>query len=143
MKNALCYLNTDLDLTSANDLTSLTVALEKKGMFALHSARGEDGVWYATFEIDYQSTEPEQTISAMLTAIESLRKPLRTIWSGCKSREFDIGYECCGKPRQLRQGISCELLARMATVEAALRITLYAPARERDIVKVPRSSKRK
>jgi hypothetical protein len=33
------YLNTDLDVTSADDLTALAAAFETKGMYALHVNR--------------------------------------------------------------------------------------------------------
>ena len=44
------YLNTDLDLSSAEDLTELATALEAKGLFILHSARCDDRHWLAIFE---------------------------------------------------------------------------------------------
>jgi hypothetical protein len=143
VKDTISYLNTDLDLTSADDLTSLAAAFEKKGISPLYVTHGEDGLWYATFETDFQHTEPEPNISAMLTAIESLRKPLQKVWASCIRRRFDIGYDCGRKPRQLRHGLSSKTLGRIAAVDAALWITLYPPATKKNIVKAPRSPKRK
>lgn len=122
------YANTDLDLTSAEHLTGLAAAFEAQGVSPLHVTRADDGLWYATFEVDYpddQHDEPEPTITVMLAAIESLSAPLRGVWSGCTRREFNIGYECGKEPWAFNQGLSSELLGRIAAVGASLRITLY------------------
>jgi hypothetical protein len=119
------YRNTDLDLTSADDLTTLAVAFEAGGAPPLHVTRGEDGQWYATFETDEQHSEPEPTISAMLTVVESLEPSLRSVWAGCSRREFNLGYDCGSEPWAFNQGLSSELLGRMAAVGASLCITLY------------------
>jgi hypothetical protein len=123
------YLNTDLDLTSADDLTALASAFEAGGVFPLHVTRGEDGLWYAMFETDGQHTEPEPNIAAMLAVIEALAPPLRSVWAGCSRREFNIGYDCGLEPWAFNQGLSAELLRRMTAAGASLRVTLY-PDRE-------------
>jgi hypothetical protein len=125
----ISYLNTDLDLTSAEDLTELAAAFEAAGVFPLHVTRGEDGRWYACFETVEQHTEPETNIAAMLGVVESLAPPQRPVWAGCSRREFNIGYDCGLEPWAFNQGLSAELLGRMAAAGASLRITLY-PNRE-------------
>ena len=135
MDDTIRYLNTDLDLTSAEDLTALAAALEAQGVFPLHVTHGEDGLWYATLEADeaYEEAheEPEPHIAAMLAAVESLPEPLRIVWSGCTQREFNIGYDCGDKPWAFNQGLSSHLLGRMAAAKASLRITIYPPRREK------------
>jgi hypothetical protein len=121
----ISYLNTDLDLTSLDDLTVLARAFEAGGIFPLHVTRGEDGLWYATFEVLDQYTEPEPSIAAMLAVVESLEPPLRSIWTGCSLREFNIGYDCGLQPWAFNQGLSAELLGRIAAAGASLRVTLY------------------
>jgi hypothetical protein len=125
----ISYLNTDLDLTSADDLTALAAAFEAAGVFPLHLTRREDGLWYACFETDEQHTEPEPNIAAMLAVVESLAPPLRPVWAACSRREFNIGYDCGLEPWAFNQGLSAELLGRMAAAGASLRVTLY-PDRE-------------
>jgi hypothetical protein len=125
----ISYLNTDLDLTSADDLTALAAVFEAGGVFPLHVTRGEDGLWYATFEVLDQHTEPEPNIAALLAVVESLPGPLRLTWAGCSRREFNIGYDCGPEPWAFNQGLSAELLGRMAAAGASLRVTLY-PDRE-------------
>lgn len=143
MDDTICYLNTDLDLTSTEDLTSLAAALAKKGVCPLHTTHGEDGLWYATFEVYRRQSEPEQDIADMLKVVESLGKRLRAIWLGCSRREFNIGYDCGSKPWAFNQGISNQLLKRMAAAEASLRITIYPPARNVTTVKVRKPRKKK
>ncbi len=123
------YLNTDLDLTSANDLTALAAAFDAGGVPPLYVTRGRDGRWYATFETREQHSEPEPNIADMLAVVESLDPALRSVWRGCSRREFNIGYACGLQPWAFNQGMSAELLGRIAAVGAALRITLY-PDRE-------------
>ena len=127
MDDTIRYLNTDLDLTSAGDLTALAAAFEAQGMLPLHVARGGDGLWRATFETGEQHEEPEPNIAAMLAVVESLAEPLLAAWAGCTRREFDIGYDCGSTPWAFHQGLSGELLGRVAAAGASLRITLYPP----------------
>ena len=122
------YLNTDLDLVAADDLTALAASLEARGVHPLHVDRHEDGLWYATFEADETYEQPEPNIAAMLAVIESLGEPAGRAWRACAVREFNIGYECGSEPWAFNQEISGRTLRRVADVGAALRITLYPPA---------------
>ncbi|MEX2174358.1 MAG: hypothetical protein WD872_08350 [Pirellulaceae bacterium] len=129
MDDTIRYLNTDLDLTSASDLTGLAAAFEAQGVFALHLTHSEDGLWYATFETNEDHHEADSNIAAMLAAVESLDKPLRAVWGSCTRREFNIGYDCGSKPWAFNQGLSSDLLGRLAIAGASVRITLYPPER--------------
>ena len=129
MDGLIRYLNTDLDLTSGGDLTALASAFEAGGVFPLHVTNGEDGLWYACFETNEQHAEPEPNIDAMLAVVESLPSWLRSVWAGCSRREFNIGYDCGQEPWAFNQGLSAEVLGRMAAAGASLRVTLY-PDRE-------------
>lgn len=126
--SAILYLNTDLDLVAACDLTPLTAALEMRGVFALSVAQGEDGLWYARLELsadEGEPHEPERAITAMLAAVESLDLALREMWSQCRVREFNIGYECGKQPWAFNNGLTNGTLQRIAQAGASLRITIY------------------
>lgn len=129
MNNTIHYLNTDLDLTSSDDLTRLAKVFEAKGASPLHVARSDDGLWRATIETDVHHHDPEPNIAEMLAIIESLPDPLQTDWRRCTQLEFNIGYDCGTEPWAFNQGLSNVLLRRIAAVGASLRITLY-PNRE-------------
>jgi hypothetical protein len=122
------YLNTDLDLTSPNDLTPLSKAFKRQGAYCLHVTRGDDLLWYAIFEADVTSREPELSIATLITIIESLDRSARRLWRSCTRREFNIGYDCGSEPWAFNQGLSDQLIRQIAKVGASLRITLY-PAR--------------
>jgi hypothetical protein len=127
--NTICYLNTDLDLWSVVELTDLATFFQTHGMYSLQLTQVEDETWYATFEIEGEHTNPEETIAGMLTVIESLPKNLSDIWSSCSRREFNMGYDCGDEPWAFNQVLSTELLGRLANVGGALRITLYPDQR--------------
>jgi hypothetical protein len=130
MDGIIQYLNTDLDLTSAQNPAQLVAAFEAGGVRTLYGiTHSHDGFWYAMFETDKSHNEPEPNIEKMLSVVESLEASLRSIWDGCVRREFNLGYDCGDEPWAFNQGISSKLLARMAAAGASLRITLY-PDRE-------------
>ncbi|QDT47643.1 hypothetical protein Pan258_16790 [Symmachiella dynata] len=120
------YLNTDLDLIAAVELSPLIEALESDGrLFSLHMTLGDDGFWYSTCETESQFDEPDANIVHMLDAIESLPDAARAIWDQCVTREFNPGYDCGAEPWGFNQGLSNETLRRMAAVGASFRFTLY------------------
>jgi hypothetical protein len=127
MDNAICYLNTDLDLKSGHDLRGLAAAFDSHGIHPLHVTYGEDAKWHASFETAEHHDQPEANIAAMLAAIEALTEDMRTVWRECLLREFNLGYDCGAKPWAFNQGLSSQLLGRMAAAGASLRITLYPP----------------
>lgn len=131
MDGTINYLNSDLELTSADDLTTLAAALEAAGLVALHVTLREDGLWNTWLETRERYTEPEPNIAAMVDVVESLAAPLRSIWERCSHREFNIGYDCGMEPWAFNQGLSSALLGRMAAMGVSLRITLY-PDREEE-----------
>jgi hypothetical protein len=122
------YLNTDLDLVAAFDLTPLASALEARGVFPLHVTIGGGEAWYSTLEVETMGPKlesPEVTIRSMLDAIEALDGEMREHWTQCSKREFNIGYDCGDEPWAYNDGLSHETLKRIAQAGASLRITLY------------------
>src|SRR5688572_14382567 len=98
MGNTIQYLNTDLDLESAADLTELSVYFRSRGLWPLGGVQRDVAGWRVTFETAEPHEAPEQNIAAMLDVVESLPEPMRGVWSGCRQRRFDIGYDCGGGP---------------------------------------------
>ncbi len=132
METTTHYLNTDLELSSAEDLTAMAkpskgiaTAFEAQGMLCLHLNCDEQGLWQATFEAEMQHPEPEASIAQMMTIVELLPPPLQTLWLNCHSRTFDIGYHCSDQPWAFKQRLSSQLLTRLSVASAAIQITLY------------------
>lgn len=131
-RDPMHYLNTDLDLESAEDLTQLGAALEARGLFAMHVVMGDDDRWYATFESGEQADEPQPNIETMLDALESLPEDLQVVLAQCDLRALDIGYECGEHPWGFNQELSNDLLRRVARLGLCLRITLYPQMTSQD-----------
>ena len=129
MPRPIAYVNTDLDLKSAEDLAPLVAAFQAADVFALHVTLGDDGVWFAVLETETQYDEPEANIAAMVAVAEALPDELRSAWARCTVRELNIGYDCGTYPWGFTQFLSADLLKRVAAVGASVRITLY-PERE-------------
>ena len=91
--------------------------------------QGDDGKWYARFEIAESlppdNDEPEETIRRLLDAIEALDGGARLLWTTCSLREFNIGYDSGDEPWAFNNGLSAETLKRIADVGGSLRITIY------------------
>ncbi|MBD2703344.1 hypothetical protein IC229_22055 [Spirosoma sp. BT702] len=132
MKHEIHYITTDLDLRAPVDLTPLSHALEKQGLWAYLSGPWQ-GLWSAQIGAEESFPEPDPYIAAMLTAIESLDQPARDLWSACTIREFNIGYDCGDRPWAFHQELLPATLARIAQVGASLVITIY-PVIETDAV---------
>jgi hypothetical protein len=127
----ICYLNTDLDLVSASDVTEVVAALETRGLYALNVGQWEDGLFHATLETSESYGEPEATIAAMLDAVEAFPEGVRGQWLALQVREFNIGYDCGDRPWAYNQGLTNRTLRRLADAQATLRVTLYPPQARR------------
>jgi hypothetical protein len=121
------YLNTDLELRSAENLLPLADALKAAGFFSLHIGQHDDGTWAATLETEESFTEPEASITRMLDALDLLLPEHKAVWSRCAVKEFDIGYVCGSEPWAFNQSLSNAALARITALNASLRWTLYPP----------------
>ncbi len=121
------YINTDLDLAAWRDITPLTAALATRKMCVLHVTLGDDSKGRATIEMEKPCFTPEETIAAMLDAVESLESWTRAKWFDCTHREFNIGYECGTEPFSFGDGLTNETLRRVAQLGASLGLTLYTP----------------
>lgn len=126
-------MNTDLCLIADEDIAPLAGELGKRGVRPLYDAvTGDDGLWYCSFEISSDPTDPDSTIEIMLDAIETLEPTFRRMWDGCSQREFNIGYDCGDEPWAFNQGLTSSTLSRMAKAGGSLRVTLY-PARPDEV----------
>lgn len=117
------YLNTDLDLICDVDPAVLANEFEARE-FAVNVHTGDDGLFYILCE-DENATEPEPNIIRLLDAVDALTDASRELWNRCLKREFDVGYDCGDEPWAFNQGLSNDVLRRMADCGATFRITIY------------------
>lgn len=126
MKHQIHYGTTDLALEAPHELTPLADALVQRGLLMYYKVwQHKGGLWRARFTTEEGLEEPDQSISAMVTAIESLDEPVGSLWAACTLREFDIAYECGDEPVEFSQQLSTATLSRIVSIGAAVRITLY------------------
>jgi hypothetical protein len=117
------YLNTDLDLICDVDPGMLASEFESHNL-AVVVTPGGDGRFYVLCEDD-NDTEPEPNIIRLLDAVDALSVSARELWDRCSKREFNVGYDCGDQPWSFNQGLSNQVLRRMADCGASFRITLY------------------
>ena len=119
----ISYLNTDLDLVSATDPSVLASEFKKFGLnVQVHP--GDDGLFYVLWE-DFNDSEPEPNIRRIMDAIDGLSVDALGIWAQCSKREFNVGYDCGDEPWSFNQGLSNDIIRRIADCGASFRITLY------------------
>ena len=130
------YSVTDLWLFSSEDLTAMAAAFEARGLVVTNRAywitdteyfRLPEPQWYWAFQTPCGETsdDPEPHIAALLTAVEALDPPARAAWARCSHRVFDVAYDCGTRPHAVNHDLSAGTLARLAAVDATLRLTLY------------------
>ena len=132
-ENTVHYINTDLLLAAPIDLGLLAAALigqsEADGCVScLHIGRDESGyqAHFEAFGPDGSYFTPQESIQALLNAIEHLPQSMAPAWQACSKRTLDIGYESGDVPRSVSHPIPIDMLARMQILGIDLCITVYA-----------------
>lgn len=119
------YINTDLELRSANDLTPLAAVFDGNDWSRLHLGPTTESEWAASYETGEDVSEPELTILRFLEVIECLDAGLREMWNSCHLRELDLGYDSGDGKYCLMNAISRRTLERIAVAGLSLRFTIY------------------
>lgn len=119
------YINADLDLLTATDLTPLVDALQCHGMILLRVDRLHTAQWIAVMETGSEHRDAESTIIAILDAIDALTEEERDLWRACENRTIDVGYDCGRQELAFKDRLSSNTLARMAKAGVSLVTTLY------------------
>lgn len=127
------YLNTDLLLTAPVDLASLVSALTAEHLpdpqIICLSVGYREGIGYQAhveaFDLAGNYPTPENTIRALLDAIEQLSGSLRSVWEACCRKTVDIGYQSGFTPRHVIHHLSLQTLARMQSLGIDLSVTVY------------------
>ncbi|MDP5008618.1 MAG: hypothetical protein NWQ13_06460 [Glaciimonas sp.] len=122
------YINTDLCLCSTIDLTPLADAITTENLLCLGVHRSDDGFYNVAFEAFNTSgnyATPEESINALLDAIDTLPASLKSIWQTCEQRTLDIGYNSGTSPNEISNTISTHNLGRMHALRIDMKITVY------------------
>ena len=119
------YLNTDLEIESAGDLSRVVEEFGEDVIVLHHDeSRGYD---QASFEIaSGADLGVDEVINYFCLLVESLPKEVRDIWDGCCSRILDVGYESGTTPHSFRSEIRASTIQRVAGIGASIVITIYS-----------------
>lgn len=127
------FLNVDLDIESATDLTGLAAELEK-GAVILHAGstgRGKNMLSVVRLEsLDLGAVHgPDAVIHDLCGVIEALSPAGRALWYSATVRQFDVGYDAqptSGHPAA-RFVLRPDTIGRIARLGATLAVTVYPP----------------
>ncbi|WP_316186509.1 MULTISPECIES: hypothetical protein [unclassified Bradyrhizobium] len=118
------FLNLDLVLKSKSDFSPLIAHLHQNAHVLHHEEHEQE--FLLVLEInDTGSPHPTTSTEQFLTLIESLPQTPRELWDSCTSRTFSYGFEGGRDFPALDTTIPADLLLRIATLGAAIGITVY------------------
>jgi len=122
------FLNVDVDLQSATDLSPFIQALGKR-IVCTHSGRSGRRYW-VRFVLSRQPKSPNDAIRALARLVDSLPPGHRRHWSRATHREFDIGVEGRGDQHTVESVLDLETLKCVTRLGASLRLTAYPPSED-------------
>ena len=102
-------------------------AIEKQGIFVVYNGQSESGDFYAVLEppVHVDNESPDTQAIHIAKLIEGLPPHIHQMWSECKSRIFDFGFESGLQPVRLEHDLSKEALENILSVGAEMRISIY------------------
>ncbi|HEY8560719.1 MAG TPA: hypothetical protein VIL74_10120 [Pyrinomonadaceae bacterium] len=138
------FINIDLELESADDLTPLITELEaddRAWSMNLHLFKEDEPKTSVTFEIGWFSKDDDiyrsyddgenlvggvdVLLAAFCTLIENLSPDSRRIWDDCRKKDFDVGFQTGNTMKSFRTMIEAETIKRCAALGATISITVY------------------
>lgn len=128
------YINTDLMLTAPVNLAPLAQAmapgdLPEESISCLHDSQADGDLYHSVFEASGPQGSyptPDESIRALLDAIEQLPQALQPLWHACTKKTLDIGYNSGVTPRSVSHPIPIDTLLRMQSLGIDLCITVYS-----------------
>jgi len=117
------YLNTDLEIESADDLTPIVEEFGED-VICLHN-----GPWgahqRAAFEVAALSMDVSSCIRHFCALVQGLGPESRNLWDNCTRRTFNIGFEAGHDRENCEQSIDHDALEQAVAIRARLAITVY------------------
>jgi hypothetical protein len=123
-ERSTCFLNVDLDLRAATELSELARAFEPEAMTLNCIAMGSG--YFASLELATQPTDAESAIRRFVQLIEALTPRARELWDQASSRDFSIGVDAGSTPHSFEIALTPEVLRLAADVGARVTFVVYA-----------------
>ncbi len=126
------FLNVDLDIESASDLTGLAAELEK-GTVILHSGntghvKSRLSVVRAESLVCDSADGADAAIHDLCGVIEALSPAGQALWHSATVRQFDVGYDAQSGHPAARFVLRPDTIGRVARLGATLAVTVYPAA---------------
>lgn len=119
------FINVDLELRAATELTELVQAFEP-GAMALNCMVVDDG-YLANLELATQPSEAEAAIRSFIKLIDKLPPRARELWDASR-RDFSIGVEAGSTPSSFELALTPAVLRLAADVGARITFVVYVNA---------------
>lgn len=117
------YLNIDLVITSALDLTPLANSFGDSVLVL--SNDWADGSCRAVLELSYDADDAPADATKFCQLLEDLEGPALVAWQSAESRVFDFGFESGEDGNPAYVIIPSELAKRMSSLGCSIGITVY------------------
>jgi hypothetical protein len=128
------YLTVDLVIESSNDLTPIVDSFGEE-VITLYNGKWSE-FNRAIFEASGACcSAANETIEFFCALVEGFTEKERLIWDSCFSKIFDIGYESGTEPQNYSSVVRPDTIKRIASIGAAIEITIYPPAAEKPLTR--------
>jgi hypothetical protein len=123
------FLNVDLDIWSASPLDPIVRAFGRK-VVVLHAGKEGRGRYGAHLELTRsgRSEDADRLIRGFVRLIKKLPPRARASWNRARRRDFNLGIQAASRPYSYELPVRPETLDGVASVNARLVVTVYAPA---------------
>ena len=126
MMTPASFINLDLDLSSAVDLTDLATHLSTQAFILFHGETGTEYKLIAELLMDGGLNQDAlECTEHFLRLLGELPPALLGLWQQCTSRVFDYGFDGGLEHPPLHITLPSAALCRMAELGIDLRITVY------------------
>src|SRR5262249_2903410 len=117
------FLNVDLDIEAAQDLSLLVHALGPSA-FDLHT--GPVGAGFEThLELASDAIDPDTAIKRFVELLDALPPRAKRLWNTATRKDFSIGIQGGTEPRVVELAVRPETLKAVARLGARVVVTVY------------------
>ncbi len=122
--NEIEYANTDLELWSKEDLSSIAIELGNR-ISVMHNGFFSDKSYLLSFEVTDAPNDPDKAIKLLCDMYSKLSASARITWKRCYKKSLVIGYRSGYGQRGMEHSISHKNLTKVTEVGLGLGICVY------------------
>jgi hypothetical protein len=124
MSSAL-FLNVDLDIESAQDLTPLIAAMGSESFSISSELVGT--IYRTSLELSSGVDDADAAMVRLIQLVLRLPAVQRKVWDEAAKKSFNIGIKAGTDPHMLEIGLRAETIRSIADVGGSIVITVYRP----------------